>query len=426
MDFDTRQTARSHLTSALVFHTDIVATRAHGIYVEGDDGVTYMDLTAGLATANVGHCHPRVVEAARAQAGELVHAGCIFQYRPIAELAKTLARIAPGDIEMFFFSNSGAEAVEGAVKLARHTTGRQGIIAFTGSFHGRTTGALALTSSSSRYRGGYLPLLPSVYHAPYPYCYRCPVGRDPGSCSVECFERLEAVFTHQIPAREVACAVIEPVLGEGGYVVPPAGFLTRLRDLCTAEGILLVADEVQTGFGRTGRWFACEHFGVIPDIITMAKGIASGFPLSAVGSTREIMSSWPPGAHGTTFGGNPVACAASLAAIEAIESEGMLEGAREVGQRAAARLRAMQGRFPFIGDVRGLGLMIGVEFVTGDRKPDPERLSRVLKECLSKGVIIVECGTHGNVARLMPPLVITAEEMDRALDVFEEALVNVE
>ncbi|HLC17897.1 MAG TPA: aspartate aminotransferase family protein [Thermodesulfobacteriota bacterium] len=414
--------AERFLTPALVFHTAVVAARAEGIYVEGTDGRRYMDLSAGLATVNVGHCHPEVVRAAKEQTERLIHSGGIFYHRPGAELAEALERITPAGIEMFFFSNSGAEAVEGAVKLARYHTRRQGVIAFTGGFHGRTSGALALTTSSSRYRKHYHPLLPSVYHSPYPYCYRCPMGRSRQECSMECFDYLSLVFKHQIDPEEVACVIIEPVLGEGGYVVPPAEFMKRLRELCTEKGVLFIADEVQCGMGRTGRWFACEHFGVRPDVMTIAKGIASGFPLSAVGSSRDIMGGWAPGAHGTTFGGNPVSCAASKATINVIEGEKLLENARNVGSYAMDRLAAMRKKHPFIGDVRGLGLMIGVEFVRDDCSPDRERLDKVIKKCLALGVIIVECGVDKNIARLMPPLTIKESEMSSALDVFEEAL----
>lgn len=414
--------ARRHLTPALVFHTGIVAKKAHGIYVEGADGKTYMDFSSGLAVANVGHCHPDVVTAAQEQAEKLIHSGCIFYYESGAELAEKLSGITPGGIDMFFFSNSGAEAVEGAIKLARHATGRQGIIAFTGAFHGRTLGAVSLTTSSARYRKNYHPLVPSVYHAPYPYCYRCPMGQTREVCSTNCFEYLKKILRHQISPEEVACVVIEPVLGEGGYFVPPADYLLKLRKLCSDEGILFIADEVQSGFGRTGRWFACEHFGIKPDIITIAKGIASGFPLSAVGSSARIMSDWPPGAHGTTFGGNPVSCAASLATIEVIEKEDLLRNAAEVGIYALNRLASMQKNHPFIGDVRGLGLMIGIEMVKKDCSPDKERLKKIIERCLERGLILVECGLDKNIARLMPPLITTEEEMKRALDIFEEAL----
>lgn len=415
--------ARKHLTPALVFHTGIVVEEAEGVYLKASDGRTYMDFSSGLATANLGHCPPEVVKAAREQAGRLIHSGCIFHYESEAVLAEKLSRITPPGIDMFFFSNSGAEAVEGAVKLSRFTTGRQGIVAFLGGFHGRTTGALSLTTSSARYRKNYHPLLPSVFHAPYPYCFRCPMGKERETCSTDCFAYLERILVHQITPGETACVVIEPVLGEGGYVVPPDDYVKKLRALCSREGIMLVADEVQTGFGRTGTWFASEHFSLKPDIITLAKGIASGFPLSAVGASSRIMSRWPPGSHGTTFGGNPVSCAAACATIDTMEKKGVLSNVQRVGSHAIERLRALQKEHPFIGDVRGLGLMIGVEFVGKDRTPDRATLKKVLDRCFKKGLIIIECGVEKNVARLMPPLTTGIEEMDKALDIFEEALV---
>lgn len=416
--------AARHLTPALAFHTGIVAKKARGIYVESSGGKRYMDFASGLAVTNAGHSPPAVIKAAREQTGKFIHSGCIFYYESEALLAEKLASITPGSIDMFFFSNSGAEAVEGAIKLARYATGRQGIIGFTGGFHGRTLGALSLTTSSARYRRGYHPLLPSLYHAPYPYCARCPMGKKRETCATDCFAYLEKkILRHQILPEDTACAVIEPVLGEGGYVVPPIDYMQKLRALCRKEGILLVADEVQTGFGRTGRWFASEHFGIEPDIITLAKGIASGFPLSAVGASSAIMKKWPKGAHGTTFGGNPVSCAAALATIEIIERQGLLKNAENTGQYAMKRLKAMQAKYPFIWDVRGFGLMIGVEFAAPDGGPDAKRLKKVMKRCLDNGLIIIECGIDKNIARLMPPLTVKKREMKRALDIFEEALV---
>lgn len=422
MSNNTVDRAKDLLTPALVFHSDIVVKKAEGIYVESVSGTRYMDFTSGLATANIGHCPPEVVSAAKAQMDRLIHSGCIFRYDSEVELAERLKEITPEGIDMFFFSNSGAEAVEGAIKLARYVTGRQGIIGFIGGFHGRTMGAVSLTTSSVKYRRRYQPLLPSVYHAPYPYCYRCHLGKDQADCSLDCIEYLERIFKYQIPGDEVACIIIEPVLGEGGYYAPPKDFMKKLRELCTREGILLIADEVQSGFGRTGKWFAVEHFGIKPDILVMAKGIASGFPLSAIGSSAEIMKKWTPGAHGTTFGGNPVSCAAGCATIDKIKRDSILENAVKVGKRAMERLRAMKARFPFIGDVRGLGLMIGVEFVKEDGGPDSEILKKIMDRCLEKGLVIIECGLDKNVLRLMPPLITTETQMDEALDIFEEAL----
>lgn len=414
--------ARKFLTTALVFHTPIKAVSAHGVYVEADDGKTYMDFASGLGASNIGHAHPAVVRATAEQAEKLIHSGCIFYYDSILDLAEKLASITPEGIESFFFSNSGAEAVEGAIKLAKIATGRQGVIAFLGGFHGRTYGALTLTTSSARYRKGYHPLLPSVYHAPYPYCFRCPMGQTPKKCSLECFSYLETMLRRQITAEEVACMIIEPVLGEGGYCPAPKEFLLKLRELCHSHGILLIFDEVQSGFGRTGNWFASQGYEIAPDILTMAKGIASGFPLSSVGASRKLMRKWPPGAHGTTFGGNPVACAASLATIDVIESEGLLANARRLGQVALKKLKKIAQTCPAIGDVRGMGLMIGIEFITKDGSPDPAYLERVMARCLERGLIIIDCGVDKNVARLIPPLNITDKELDRAIDIFKEAL----
>ncbi len=414
--------AQKFLTSALVFHTPIKAIDAHGLYVKASNGRTYMDLASGLAASNIGHAHPAVVKAIEEQAKKLIHSGCIFYYDSVLDLAERLASITPEGIEMFFFSNSGAEAVEGAVKLTRYITGRPGVIGFLGGFHGRTFGAMTLTTSNARYREGYRPLVPEVYHAPYPYCFNCPMGRSPRRCSLECFSYLETMLKRQIKAEEVACVIIEPVLGEGGYCPAPGEFLLRLRELCTRHGIMLIFDEVQSGFGRTGKWFAAEAYDVKPDIMTIAKAIASGLPLSAVGSSRRIMRKWPPGAHGTTFGGNPVACASALATIDVIEKENLLENASRMGRLALRELKKIARTRPYIGDVRGMGLMIGVEFVDKEGSPGRKRLEKVMARCLEKGLIIIECGVDKNVARLIPPLNITKEEMLRAIGIFREAL----
>lgn len=426
MEDDLIRRAKEVLTPALRIHTDILVKAARGIYVEDRDGRRYMDFTSGLATTNTGHNHPVVTEAIKRQADALIHSGCIFYYEPLALLPEMLKKVTPQGIDTFFFGNSGAEAVEGALKLARFCSKRQGIIAFTGCFHGRTFGAMSLTTSSIRYRRHYQPLVPSVYHSPYPYCYRCFFDQKPDTCSMDCFGYLERLFKHLIHPEEVACIIIEPVLGEGGYVVPPAGFLKNLRTLCDRWGILLILDEVQSGMGRTGKWFASEHFGITPDIMTMAKGIASGMPLSAVAAKREIMRQWPPGAHGTTFGGNPVSCAAAIATLRVIEEEGLLENARRVGAYALERLGEMKDRCSCIGDVRGLGLMLGIEFVKEDGKPFTDGLKKILDYSLEKGLMLVECGVDKNVIRLAPPLIVTKEEMGKGLDILEEAIGSVE
>src|SRR3989344_304787 len=416
--------AKKLFTPALIFHTGIVVKKAEGLYVESTDGKRYMDFSSCLATTNIGHCPPLVVRAVKRQLDEIIHSGCIFRYSSEIELADKLKQITPGKLNMFFFSNSGAEAVEGAIKLARFVTRRQGIIAYTGAFHGRTMGAVSLTTSTAKYRRNYHPLLPSVFRAPYPYCYRCFLGQQPDTCNMDCFGYLKKMLRHEINPDEVAAIIIEPVLGEGGYAVPPADYLKELRKLCTEYGILLIADEVQTGFGRTGKWFACEHFDVVPDIMTIAKGIASGFPLSAVVSTKEIMSRWMPGAHGTTFGGNPVSCAAGIATIETIVKDRLLENAARVGKHALLYLKDMQKRYPVMGDVRGLGLMIGIEIVKKDKSPDREFLKKVLNRCYKKGLILIECGIDKNIIRFMPPLITTMKEMEKALKIFEKAVAK--
>jgi len=422
MEDDFIKRTKEVLAPALVLHTNITARKARGIYVEDTKGRRYMDFTSGLAVANIGHNHPLVVEAIKEQAEEFIHSGCIFHYEPLTILAENLGLVTPPGLDMFFFSNSGAEAVEGAIKLARYTSGRKGIIAFTGGFHGRTFGAASLTTSNIRYRRNYLPFLPGIYHSPYPYCYRCFFGQRPQSCSMDCYVYLERLFKLVVPPEEVACMIIEPVLGEGGYINAPRPFIEHLRKLCDKWGILLIFDEVQSGMGRTGKWFASEHFGVVPDIMTIAKGIASGLPLSAVASSKAVMSQWPAGAHGTTFGGNPVACAAAIATIKVIESEGLLENATLRGGHAVSRLREMQSRYPCVGDVRGPGLMIGIEFVTGDKQPDTEGLKKIVERSLEKGLVLLESGVDRNIIRFAPPLIVTEEEMGRGLDILEEAI----
>lgn len=420
---DLIERAKQLLTPALHFHTDLVVIRAEGVYVETIDHKRYLDFSSGVATTNIGHCHPKVLEAITRQSERLIHAGGVYLHEPLIEAADVIKDITPPGLDMFFFSNSGAEAVEGAVKLARYSTGRQGIIAFTGAFHGRSLGALSLTTSTARYRKGHSPFLPSIYHAPYPYCFRCPMGKSKEDCSLECFLYLkEIILKHQILPDEVAAFAIEPVQGEGGYIVPPAEFLKELRYLSSKHGILLILDEVQTGIGRTARWFASEHFDIIPDMMTVAKGIASGFPLSAVVSTKEIMGKWLPGAHGTTFGGNPVSCAAAVATIKTIKEEGLLKKAETISQKAIKRLRDMKERCRPIGDIRGLGLMIGIEFVNDQNEPDPEVVKRIIKGCLDRGLILIECGGEKNVIRFIPPLIISEKEMDKELDIFEEVV----
>lgn len=413
---------RRVIAPALHFYHPVAIEVGEGSWVTDLEGKRYLDCATGTAVLNIGHNHPRVREQVARQLERFVHTGGIYYSDTTVEAAELLVSVTPAGLDMLFFSNSGAEAVDGAIKLARFVTGRQGIIAFSGAFHGRTLGALSVTTSLARYRSPYHPLLPSVYHAPYPHCYRCPLGRQRESCSLDCFRALEEMLRQLITPAEIAAVLIEPVLGEGGYVPAPPEFLQLLRRLCDEHGILLIFDEIQSGMGRTGDWFAAQRYGVSPDVMTVAKGIASGFPLSAVVAKRRIMERWSSGAHGTTFGGNPVACAAAIATIETIRDQGLLSRCRELGERAMARLRSMQERRTLIGDVRGMGLMIGVELVEPGGTPAGSACERFLEWCRERGLLVINCGPDRNVLRLVPPLTISDGELEQALTIIDEGL----
>ena len=404
-------------------YTPIVAERAEGAYVYDQDGASYLDFTCGIGVTNTGHCHPKVVQAIQEQAAKLLHgqANIIF-HPPLLELAEELRTVVPEELDCFFFSNSGAEAVEGAVKLARHATGRPNVIVFQGSFHGRTAMTMALTTSKTIYRVGYQPLPAGVFVAPYPYAYR--YGWSPEETEDFCLREVEFLLKTQTDPSETAAILIEPVLGEGGYVVPPPGFLKGLRRICDEHDILLIADEVQSGFGRTGKWFAIEHFDVAPDIMAMAKGLASGLPLSGVAARRELMERWIPGSHGGTYGGNAVACAAAVATIRVIREEGLLENVARVGPYLMEQLRALQSEFSTVGDVRGLGLMIGAEFTALDGTPATDLAKAVVKGCLRRHLLLLTCGPWDNTIRWIPPLTVTQEQADEALAVFKDALAE--
>ncbi|MCL5962322.1 MAG: aspartate aminotransferase family protein [Chloroflexi bacterium] len=407
----------------LARYTSIIAERGEGSYLYDRNGRRFLDFASGIATNNVGHCHPRVVSAAVEQTKKLIHScGSVVHFELHVQLAEKLAQITPSGVDMCFFSNSGAEAVEGALKLARYVTRRPVTIAFAGAFHGRTLGAVSVTSSKAHYRAGYQPLLPGVFMAPYPYCFRCALGHQRDSCSLECLSYLRFMLNTVAPPQDVAAMLIEPVLGEGGYTAPPLEYLQGLRDLCDQHGILLIFDEVQTGFGRTGEMFASQTFGIQPDVITVAKGIAGGFPLSAIVGPSRLMKDWPSGAHGSTFGGNPVSCAAALASIGVIEEEGLLENARIRGAELTRRLEEIRSDVPAIGDVRGIGLMIGIELCNTDGSPNKEAVILVGERCQENGLILLSCGTSENVIRLIPPLNVSEDEVEQALDVLEGAL----
>jgi len=422
MNSDIIERSSRVFTPALHIYHPVVIERGEGCRVIDLEGKSYLDCTSGLAVLNIGHNPPRVMARVAEQLPRFVHTGGVYYNETTLAAAELLTTITPPGLDMLFFSNSGAEVVEGALKLARYVTGRQGIIAFSGAFHGRTLGAVSVTSSSARYRERYHPLLPSVYHTPYPYCSACPFGCSATSCTLACLNYLDVMLRHTITPKEVAAIIIEPVLGEGGYSPAPHLFLEELRRLCDEHGILLIFDEVQSGMGRTGNWFAAQGYGITPDIMTVAKGIASGFPLSALVARRELMSQWPAGAHGTTFGGNPVACAAAIGTIETIRDNGLLPRCRELGDTALARLRALQEQHPLIGDVRGMGLMIGVELVNSDGTPASRCCERLLDECRQRGLLLINCGPERNIVRFIPPLTISDGELDEALAIFAAAL----
>ena len=409
--------------------TDLVVDRGEGSWLITRDGERYLDYSSGIGVVNTGHAHPRVVAAIAEQAARLLHGqqNIVF-HEPGLRLHERLAGLLPGGPWGAFLSNSGAEAIEAAVKLARVATGRPVIVSFRGGFHGRTAQAMALTTAKYVYRAAFEPLPGSVHHAEFPYCYRAAGGPHPpdAACGCDWEAQLDRLF-HQVtePGR-VAAIIVEPVLGEGGYVVPPPGFLPRLREITRHHGILLVVDEVQTGFGRTGELFAVRHWDVEPDILVMAKAIASGLPLSGILARRDLLDAWAPGTHGGTYGGNVVACAAANATLDVIEDEGLVANARVRGAQLLSGLRALAESRPRIGDVRGVGLMLALEFVQpheGDgRVPDPELTKRVLAEALGRKLIVLSAGSFGNVVRIIPPLVTTADEATLALSILGDAL----
>jgi 4-aminobutyrate aminotransferase len=401
--------------------------RGEGAIVEDVDGNRFLDCAAGIAVNSTGHSHPEVVQAIIDQAQKFLHmSGTDFYYEPQVKLAEEIASLVPirGEVRSFF-SNSGTEAIEAAIKLARYATKRANLIAFFGSFHGRSLGALSLTASKVVQRRGMGPFMPGVYHAPYADCYRCPVGATPDTCASECLRFLEdQIFMHLVSPDEVAAIVVEPIQGEGGYLVPPKQFLQRLSEITTANGILLVADEVQCGMGRTGKMFACEHFDLQPDMVAIAKGIASGLPLGVTASRADLMS-WPPGTHASTFGGNPVSCAAAIATIKLLK-QALVKNAEVVGTHLIDRLKALYDKHPLIGDVRGKGLMIGVELVrdrTTKERATTER-DAVVEAMFRRGVLTLGAGK--NAVRFAPPLVLTKEQADIATKAFDEALSEVE
>ncbi len=404
----------------------LVMERGYGAMVEDVDGNVFLDCAAGIAVNATGHSHPEVVRAITEQAQRFLHmSGTDFYYEPQVKLAEDLAAVTPIDGGVrSFFGNSGTEAIEACIKLARYSTKRDNLIAFLGGFHGRTLGALSLTASKSIQRRGFGPMMPGVYHAPFPDCYRCPMGLDSSNCAAECLDYLEdQIFLHLVSPDEVAAVVIEPIQGEGGYVVPPDQFIQRLREITKTHGILFVADEVQSGMGRTGRMFAMEHTGARPDMIAMAKGIASGLPLGVAAARRDLMA-WPPGAHASTFGGNPVSCAAAIVTLRLLREQ-LIANAAQVGAHLMAGLKGLIDKHPLIGDIRGRGLMIGVELVRDRRTKEraPEERDAVVAAAFERGLLLLGAGK--NAIRFSPPLVLTKDQADTAIRIFDEALSDV-
>jgi 4-aminobutyrate aminotransferase len=402
-----------------------VIAKGSGALVEDVDGNTFLDCTAGIAVASTGHAHPEVVNAITEQAKKFLHmSGTDFYYELQARLGEEMSAIAPmSGPHRSFFSNSGTEANEAALKLAKFYTHRHNVIAFFGAFHGRTMGSLSLTASKVRQRQGFGPLVPGVYHAPYPDTYRS--GLSPDATADRSIDFIEnQLFVHLVAPDEVAAIVVEPIQGEGGYIVPPDSFLQRLRDIATRYDIMLIADEVQSGMGRTGKWFAIEHARVAPDIVTVAKGIASGLPLGVTTAPSIFMGAWPPGSHASTFGGNPVSCAAAVATVTLLRDR-LIDNAATVGAHLLEGARALMEKHPIIGDVRGRGLMVGIELVrdrTTKERAATER-DALVKECFTRGLLVLGAGR--NAVRLSPPLVLTKQQADMALEILDQALTRI-
>ena len=407
-------TASSHLSNVWFSVTPLEVSHGQGCWVTTTSGEEYLDFAGGIAVNSTGHSHPAVVKAIADQAARFIHAQVnVFKHDLLEPLAAKLADLAPGNIDTFFFANSGAEITEAAVKLAKQVTKRPHVVVFSGSFHGRTHMAMAMTTSKTGYRAGHAPLPAGVFVAPYPD----PLAADQDAEVADALAGFDHLLKSMTAPEETACVILEPVMGEGGYVPAPPAFIKGLVERCRQHGILFVADEVQSGFGRTGRMFAVEHYGIEPDIICMAKGIASGFPFSALGTRRDLDDKWPKGSHGGTYGGNAMGCAAALATIELMADPAFLANVNARGAQLMAGIRELQKEYPVITQVRGLGLMVGTQF------SDPARVAAITKHCLEEGhLILMNAGTYGNTLRWMPPLVVNEHEIDLALAAFGAAL----
>lgn len=410
--------------------TSVVVDHGLGSCLYDTQGRRYLDFTAGIGVVSTGHCHPRVVRAAQDQVGSLIHGQyTTVMHRPLQELTEALEGVLPPHLDSLFFANSGSEAVEAALRLVRQATGRPNVVVFHGGFHGRTVAASTMTTSGTRFSAGFSPLMSGVHVAPFPTAYR--YGWSEQEATAFALRELDYLFATVTSPQETAAFIVEPVLGEGGYIPGNTEFFVGLRERADRHGILLVMDEIQTGFGRTGRYFGHQHFEVQPDVITIAKGIASGFPLSGIAASEELMSRAWPGSQGGTYGANAVSCAAAVATLQVIEEESLVENAAErgtqllEGARAAADGGSGSGTGHGIGDVRGLGLLVGSEFTTPDGAPDPDRAKAALAVAADKGLLMLTCGAYMNVVRMIPPLVVTAEEIDEGLAIWSDVLAEI-
>ena len=417
----------NHSLSPVWSHlTKIVPSKGKGAYLFDDHGEKYLDFTCGIGVTNTGHCHPKVTEAIQKQAKKLIF-GQINTVisKPAIELSNNLNKVTPANINQFFFSNSGAEAVEASIKLSKHATSRSNIIVFQGSFHGRTHLAMAMTTAKTGYRLNYQPLPSGIFTAPFPSAFH--YGWDQEKTSHWCINQLEFLLKSQTAPEETAAIIIEPVLGEGGYIPAPLSFLKSLRKICNKYGILLIADEVQSGFGRTGKMFCFEHYGIQPDILVMAKGLGSGLPISAIGASSELMSRWMKGTHGGTYGGgSTIPLTAANATINIIINEKLIKNSEKQGKYLMKSLKSLKKRYPNLGDVRGLGLMIGTEFIKENGEPNPALTNKIQSKCLEKKLLLLSCGTYLNVIRWIPPLMITKSQIDEAVKIFSESLEEYE
>lgn len=403
--------------------TTLGVVDSKGCYLITEDGRRILDFGSGVAVNNLGNKNPRIVNAIKNQLDTMIHVGHNVVYNEsYVKLAEKLVELTDGDT-MVYFSNSGAEANDGAMKLAKYVTKRPGIIAFKNSFHGRTIGCTSITGSNANYRKFYEPLLPSVYWAEYANCYRCPFGKEKGDCNMECVKQFDEIFSKLISPDCVAAMIIEPIQGEGGYIVPPKEFLEGLREICDKYGIMLIYDEIQTGIGRTGELYAYQTFGVKPDILTSAKALSGGIPLSAIIAKREIMEQWPAGAHGGTFGGNPLACAAALETLKVIEEENILDNCKAMGTYFMEKLLNLKNKYPkVIGNVRGMGLMLGMEMIKEDGTPNDDLTAYIKSKALEKEILLLTCGSDHNVVRFISPLTVGKQEIDIVVNGINEIL----